>query len=118
MSTEVRNGVISGKAQPEQMCSTSPLEADVPGDRLRRAFAGAAGGGRCGRPGSVRRQANQVSHEHVRAHGNKSGYADGEQGPKNMNLLGAEVEAVHLFRSRSASICYLLVARASAAVLF
>jgi len=66
----------------------------------------------------LRRQANQVSHEHVCAHGNKSGYADGEQGPKNMNLLGAEVEAVHLFRSRSASICYLLVARASAAVLF
>ena len=49
----------------------------------------------------LRRQTNQVSYKHECAHGNKSSYADGEQSPKKMNPLGAEVEAAHLFRSRS-----------------
>jgi len=49
----------------------------------------------------LRRQANRVSYEQESAHGNKCGHADGEQSPKKMNLLGAEVEAAHLFRSRS-----------------
>ena len=51
--------------------------------------------------GQLRRQADQISYEHECANGNKSGYADGEQSPKKMNPLGAEVKAAHLFRSRS-----------------
>ena len=43
----------------------------------------------------LRRQADQVSDDHECANGNESGHADGEQNPKKMDLLGAEVEAAH-----------------------
>ena len=63
----------------------------------------------------LRRQANQVLYEHECAHGNKSGYADGEQSPRKMNLRGAGGPRIC---SGPAPTCYLLVAGASAAVLF